>query len=247
MRFIIFIWRNRNQIVKKFLRRESHTNYVNLNRYFVERIIRFYKVNKRNFFWRESSITPFQITIIELFLKKTRAENVQKYGYDFIKKYNNNLILFNSVDKEILKLIKPLGLSNQRAITLRKITNYLHENYNDKVPTNFVELKEIPYIGDYTASAIMCFAYNKRYPILDVNSSRIISRFFLIQNKKDIRNDSLLKQKSLELLPRKKIKDYNWGLLDLGAMICKKNPKCQNCFLRRKCRYFILNLNKEKA
>jgi len=211
---------------------------VGLDQYFRDRIKKFYEINGRNFFWRENNITPFQVMIAELLLKKTRAENVHKYVYNFVTKHKNNMALFNLNDKDISKLIKPLGLANQRTAAIRQVINYLHENYDNQVPNNYENLKEIPYIGEYTAGAIMCFAFNKRYPVLDVNSSRIISRFFSLKNDKDLRDNPILKQKSLELLPRKKFKEYNWGLLDLGAIKCKTNPICKNCILKRKCKYY---------
>jgi A/G-specific adenine glycosylase len=210
---------------------------VKKEQYFRNKIKSYYKTDKREFFWRKNDLNPFQIMITELFLKKTKAETVEKYCYNFVKKYNCNKKMKNLCNDEIYKSIKFLGLSNQRTKSIIKICEYLHINFNDELPNNYKELIKIPYIGDYTASAIMCFAFNQRYTILDVNSSRVISRFFSIDNDKDLRDNSSLKQKTLDLLPRKDIKEYNWGLLDLGAVTCKTKPLCSECILKNRCEY----------
>jgi A/G-specific adenine glycosylase len=214
---------------------------VNKEQYFRNQIKKYYKKNGRKFFWRKHNVNHFQILLVELFLKKTKAEIVEKHGITFVKKYTDNHKIFLTNKNKIYNSIKMLGLANQRTRAIKIISEYIHKEHNDKVPRDFETLINIPYIGNYTASAIMCFAYDERYHVLDVNSSRIISRYFSIENNKDIRNNSELKTKALDIMPRKDFKEYNWGLLDLGAVICKKNPDCDNCPLNKKCDYYQFN------
>ena len=207
------------------------------NQYFRDKVKKFYYENKRHFFWRNGSLLPYQIMIVELFLKKTKAETVNKIIFDFIKKYDNNKKILDESEKNILKQISSIGLGNQRTRALKRISEHIHNNFNDELPGDLDKLMKIPYVGLYTANATMCFGFNKISPVLDVNTSRIISRFFSIDNDKDIRDNKDMHDKAKKLLPRKNFKEYNWGLLDLSAIKCKPNPKCIKCPLKRKCDY----------
>ena len=208
------------------------------NTYFRKKILDFYRQNKRDFFWRMEDLEPFQVMMIELFLKKTKAETVDKYMYSFIKEYNSNIKLHRANDSEIFNKISMLGLGKQRTRGLKEISNYIHENFNDNLPDEIESLLEIPHIGLYVTNATMCFGLNKRAPILDVNTSRIISRYFHIDNIKDLRDNKEMQDKVKELLPRKNFKEYNWGLLDLGALVCKTKPSCGKCPLAKKCAFY---------
>ena len=210
---------------------------MNKNQYFRDTVRRFYYENKRDFFWRKEDLSPYQIMITELLLKKTKAETVDKFMLDFIRKYDDNSKILAEKVQNLLNQVSRLGLGNQRTRALKKISKYIHESYSDELPCNLDKLMKIPHIGFYIANATMCFGFNRRSMILDVNTSRIISRFFSIDNSKDLRDNLILQQKARELLPMIDFKEYNWGLLDLGALICKPKPLCRKCPLQLKCGY----------
>ncbi|MBI5150360.1 MAG: hypothetical protein HZA28_06285 [Candidatus Omnitrophica bacterium] len=210
---------------------------MNKNQYFRDRIKKFYDNNQRDFFWRREKLSPFQVLITELFLKKTRAETVDQRIEPFVKRYNTAGKLCKEQRGRILRKISPLGLGNQRTTALKKIAGFVHENFEGRIPNRLPEIEGIPHVGLYIANATFCFGFNKRVPILDVNSSRIISRFFDIDARKDLRDNKALQLKAGELLPRKSFKEYNWGLLDLGALVCKTRPLCGKCPLRKGCGY----------
>lgn len=216
---------------------------INRNQYFRNRVKIFYYSNKRNFFWRREKLSPFQNLITELFLKKTRAETVDKRGISFIKEYRSPEKIFKEQRAKIFKKVAFLGLGNQRTKALKEISRYICWNFNGRLPCNLAEIESIPHVGLYIANATSCFGFNKRVSILDVNSSRIISRFFDIDSRKDIRDNKELQEKARELLPRKAFKEYNWGLLDLGALVCKPRPLCKECPLRKGCGYYSRNLD----
>jgi len=206
--------------------------------YFRNKVKQFYLYKGRNFFWRKKKLTPYQFMIIELFLKKTRAETVDKKAYEFVKLYNKNNKILREPTDEIFKQVVIFGLGKQRTKALKEISRYLDKNHNNKLPENIKELENIPFIGIYSSNAILCFGFNKRVPILDVNTSRIISRFFSIKLTSDLRNNRHLQDKAKDIIPRKGFKEYNWGLLDFGAIICKSRPLCDICPLNRKCDSF---------
>lgn len=209
-----------------------------IEQYFRDKVRKYYASNGRKFFWRQNRLTPFQVMITELFLKKTRAENVDKHVYGFLKEFPTNEKLLCCNERVLFRKVRRLGLGRQRTTALKKISSYMKEYSGGHLPSTIDEISKIPHIGLYTANATMCFGFNKRFPILDVNTSRIISRFFSIRNNLDLRDNAELQDKAKKLLPRNDFKEYNWGLLDLGAMICKSKPLCPECPLKNYCKYY---------
>jgi A/G-specific adenine glycosylase len=85
---------------------------------------------------------------------------------------------------------------------------------------------------------VLSQAYDRRLPILEANSERVLCRLFGIgRNPKDSDVRNQLWQLAESLLPRKKAGDFNQALMELGALVCKpSNPGCHDCPLRGQCR-----------
>ena len=186
--------------------------------------------NNRCFFWRKRKLNYFQCIMMELLLQKTRAENAEMIIKKFINKFRSPGSLLNTKKKEIMEIIEPLGLQNQRYNTIVKISKTLSDNNENSLESAFG-------VGHYIANAVKCFYHNERVPIIDVNTSRVVSRLFTIDNSKDPRSNKLLFEKMEQLLPVRYYKKFNWILLDFGAQICKSRPNCLICPIVKLCNY----------
>ncbi len=184
-------------------------------------------------------MSPYQMLIVEMFLQKTRAENAEPVIKDFLKKYKLFKLITHAKEREIFRIISKIGLGKRRTKALINASKEITEKYGGEgFPPNEKKLSEFNNVGQYISNAVFCFALDKRLPILDVNTSRVVSRFFNIKNDKDLRHNKRLLKKAEELVPRKNFKEYNWGLLDLGALVCKTKPKCESCPLKGKCSFY---------
>ena len=104
-----------------------------------------------------------------------------------------------------------------------------------------MDLKSLPGIGDYTASAILAIAFNKPFIPLDGNIERVLNRFCYLKNKKQILKENLIKKKK-SLGTSSRSRDYAQALMELGALICKPiNPYCGKCPISKKCKSFAKN------
>lgn len=178
-----------------------------------------------------------------MMLQKTRAEMVSRVYGIFLSKYPDVRSLRSASVEDISKALKPLGLYKRRANWMRSISETLLKNHNGGLPRESKMLEELPGIGAYIASAILCYAYDKPVAVVDVNVARILSRAFGIEASKDIRRDKELQCLALELVPSVGFKEFNWGLMDLGASVCTaRNPKHDSCPVSSFCDY----VNKEE-
>jgi len=195
--------------------------------------------NLREFPWRERS-DAYGILIAELLLKQTTAEKVVPVYESFLEEYPAPADLREADEAALTELIRPLGLYNQRVDAIKAIAEEIHPA---GIPGSIDELADLPYVGPYSANAILCFGHNKCRPIVDVNVIRIYRRVFDLPEDWYHRTDEMW-DFAEEMLPERDYQLYNLSLLDFGAMICtSQSPACEDCFASSYCSYYLQEAN----
>jgi A/G-specific adenine glycosylase len=101
--------------------------------------------------------------------------------------------------------------------------------------------------GQYITNAIMLLVYGERTPLLDVNMSRVLERFFGPRQTSDIRYDPYLQALAYRVVDLDEARKINWAILDFGALVCKaRQPGCGSCLLAVKCKFLKSKKKKEK-
>ena len=197
-------------------------------RVFAPAILEWYEVNGRSFPWR-STCDPFKILIAEVVLKRTGAWKSLE-AYDFLaRQYGSPDLMANARPSEIAPVFDALGLPSRRHMLIAAARRIVEDNAG-KVPNTFDELVLLPGVGRYTANAVLCFAFGRRVPLVDGSVSRVFSRCFDYRSSKPPYSDPELWRLAELLLPDTRFVDYNLGLLDLGALVCKhRSPLHSHC------------------
>jgi len=202
------------------------------------RLAKWYKQNHRELPWRKTH-HPYYIWVSEVMLQQTQVTKVTDYYPQFIKKFPNIRSLARADLTTILKEWELLGYY-ARARNLHKAAKILVKSFKGKIPAQYEEFKQLPGVGDYIAAAVMSIAYNLPFPVLDGNVKRVIARMFLLNtpvNKahsiKDFREFVWM------LLDRQNPGEFNQGMMELGAIICKtRHPLCRCCPVHEFCLAF---------
>jgi A/G-specific adenine glycosylase len=192
----------------------------------------------RKFPWRHADPKPFEILITEMLLRQTRAGNVAKIWIKFTRDFPTYEAVLQTPRRRLISRLHILGFSNQRASALKAAAEWIRQKHQGKVPDNLEELLKIPHIGQYSARAVLCFAFNKRVEIVDTNVLRFFSRYFGEPLPADIRRAPEAWRIARAILPRgnKNIQMHNYGLLDFTGEICKSGtPRCSACPLASSC------------
>lgn len=198
-------------------------------------LLKWYRKHGRDFIWREEGFSSYGSLIAEMMLQKTQAKVVEPVLKEFLARYPTVESIHRAPRKEIEKLIKRLGLFRTRSKNMKKVAKIIVEKYGGKVGASMDELAELPGVGPYVSSAVRCFKGEERVPVLDANVARVVGRLYGIDYR-DPKHQKELWGKAEGLLPRKNVKEFNWALIDLGALVCKpSNPKCGECPLRSIC------------
>jgi len=176
--------------------------------------------------------------ILEIMLQRTPAERVNKLFDTFLKKYPNPDVLSNSSDKDLERSIHTLGLQKRRAVLLKNLAELIIEKFGDHLPSTEEGLLQLPGVGKYVANAVLCYSYGKAVPLIDTNAARVLGRVFGFAVTRDPSKDKRLWAFAQGILPSKSVREFNWALIDLGALICRpKTPLCDNCPMSDLCLY----------
>lgn len=169
--------------------------------------------------WRKTK-SPYRILVSEIMLQQTQVERVIPKYKQFIKTFPSISSLGETSLAEIIAVWQGLGY-NRRAVSLYKISGILKNQYKGRVPSSPEVLKKLPGIGEYTASAIAAFAYNK--PVLFIETNiRTVYIHFLISGRKKV-HDSEIKTLLEQTVDNGQIREWYYALMDYGAMLKKRN------------------------
>jgi A/G-specific adenine glycosylase len=192
-------------------------------------ILQWYKKNFRELPWRVTK-DPYKIWLSEIILQQTQVAQGLPYYDRFVQKYPTVQALAAAEEEEVLKMWQGLGYYT-RARNLQKTAGIIADEYHGVFPSEYPLLAALPGIGDYTASAILSFAYKLPFPVLDGNVFRLLSRLYDIHLPiNEQKNRKVFMEILQQLIQGVDPLQFNNAIMELGAMICKpENPKCGEC------------------
>lgn len=200
-------------------------------------LLSWFSQHGRTFPWREQS-DPFAVLLAEKLLQQTAARPAVVDAYiRLLEYYPSPEALAAAGIKHLEELVKPLGFF-YRAHELAELGRVLVERHGGQVPKTLKELLALPGVGDYTARAVLSFAYGYDVPVVDTNVARWLYRLDGLTSplpNNPARKKSLLVRAG-ELVPAGRAKDWNYAVLDLCALVCKTiRPLCEQCPLQPWC------------
>ena len=96
-------------------------------------------------------------------------------------------------ESKILEVIRPLGLSKQKAKSLAKLSALLIDKHGGEVPASFEELEKLPGVGHKTASVVMSQAFGVPAFPVDTHIHRLAQRWGLSSGKNVVQTERDLK------------------------------------------------------
>jgi A/G-specific adenine glycosylase len=203
---------------------------------FVTKMLAWGEENRRAFPWRRTK-NPYKVFVAESLVQRTKAAQVEPVYGVFLKRWPNALSLSKAAELQVKSVIGTLGLE-YRSKRITTIAKRIAEVFGGEIPGELAGLKKLyGYgFGEYMAHAILCFAFGQDVPVVDQNVARILKRVFSLTTRADAHRDPKLWAFAGGLVPPGRAREYNWSLLDFGALVCTpRKPKCPTCPLLRLC------------
>ena len=139
--------------------------------------------------------------------------------------------------EKIQAIIRPCGLSPQKARAISELSKILVAKYNGEVPANMELLEELPGVGHKTASVVMSQAFGEPAFPVDTHIHRLAQRWGLSSGKNVVQTERDLKR----LFPRDKWNDLHLQIIYYGREFCSARgcdgtvcDICRTCYPERK-------------
>lgn len=201
-------------------------------------LLHWFQGHGRAFPWRNKRAHPYPILVAEVLLKKTAAAAVVPIYLEFMRRYPTPASLARARKSALVRLIQPIGLSNQRSDQLKRLGQVLDAT---TAPASEQELLKLPGVGQYTAAVAASICFSERRVGVDTNVVRVLTRVYGVEGSRSEARKSpefwSLAEK-LAVAAHGRVAELNWALLDLGALVCKsKDPLCGYCPLGSHCEF----------
>jgi len=194
--------------------------------------------NLRDYPWRRANVGPYDILVAEVLLKRTTAAAAARVYEGFLGQFPSVEALASATEGELAQAFSQVGLQWQRAKAMKRLVEHLMAAELGEIPCDLGRLLAIPGLGEYSARAVLSFGCGVPAAVVDANVERVYQRLFQRSFSKRP-SQGVLQAFADELLPEHSHSLYNWGILDLGGLVCRYvNPRCAECPLEAVCDYF---------
>jgi len=199
------------------------------------RLLRWFDTHRRDLPWRTNR-DPYAIWVSEVMLQQTTVATVTSRFQPFLDRFPNLESLATADEADVLRQWQGLGYY-RRARNLHRAAQTIVAEHGGIIPDELEVWLSLPGVGRYIAGAVLSQAFERRVPIVDTNVQRVLCRLYGKDgDPKTSAINAWLWSTANGLLPRKRVGDFNQGLMELGALVCTPTePKCDTCPLQREC------------
>jgi A/G-specific adenine glycosylase len=208
-------------------------------------ITNWFKKNQRDLPWRKTDV--WGVLVSEIMLQQTPVARVLPVYTEWMKRWPTPRDMAKASGGDVITAWGRLGYP-RRALRLLECAKVISSDYNNRIPETEMELRKLPGIGEYTAAAIVAFAFKERSLVLDINIRRLFARAI---DGVEVPTSSINKSERKDraaLIPTRNPHLWAAATMELGALICTAaKPKCELCPIANQCRWRSLDYPKSDA
>jgi A/G-specific adenine glycosylase len=191
--------------------------------------------HRRDLPWRRDR-DPYRIWVSEVMLQQTTVAAAAPYFERFVRTFPTLAALAAADEQDVLRLWEGLGYY-RRARHLHQAARLLVAGHGGALPDDPAVWRALPGVGRYVLGAVLSQAFDRRLPIVEANSLRVLCRLFgYAGDPRGGEGRRWLWETAEELLPAKRVGDFNQALMELGALVCTPAaPRCGACPVAADC------------
>jgi A/G-specific adenine glycosylase len=200
-------------------------------------LLHWFRAARRPLPWRRDR-DPYRIWVAEVLLQQTRVAQAAPYFERFVRAFPTIRDLAAASEAQVLKVWQGAGYyaraRNLRAAAIAVVAG------GGELPRTEAELRTLPGVGPYIASAVASLAFDEPVVALEANGLRVAARW--TRTEGDVRTPrvrSRLGAVLAALLPPDAPGAFNEAVMELGETIClPRRPRCVVCPVAFGCRAF---------
>src|SRR5437763_13717541 len=141
-----------------------------------KRLLAWFDRHRRDLPWRRDR-DPYRVWVSEVMLQQTTVAAVVPHFERFLAAFPTVADLAAADEQAVLRLWEGLGYY-RRARHLHRAARQLVREHGGRLPEDPSLVSGLPGLGRYTCNAILSQAFDRRLPILEANSQRVLSRLY---------------------------------------------------------------------
>lgn len=202
-------------------------------------ILEWYGPSERRLPWRAAGTSPWGVYVSEVMAQQTSVSRVAVEWPLWMERWPTPSALAASPVADVLRMWGTLGYP-RRALWLHAAATHMVNLHDGEVPNDEAALRALPGIGEYTAAAILAFAFGRRIPVLDVNVRRVHSRVFDGRGVPPSGITNAERAHHAEFLPDEPAiaSRLSQAVMEFGSLVCSaRDPRCEECPVQLLCEW----------
>ncbi len=197
------------------------------------------KILSKLYDFRFHKADQFELLIGVVLSQRTKDETTWPANKRLFDKAKNLDGILKLSEKEIEKIIYPVGFYRQKAKRIKQICKILKEKYHSKVPDTRKELMNLPGVGLKSANIVLSYGFGQPIISVDVHVAVISRRWHITKEEKPEKISEELNKK----IPIEYRLTFNDLLVQFGKEYCRtRYPRCKICPVLKLCPYENKNL-----
>jgi A/G-specific adenine glycosylase len=177
------------------------------------------------------------VLVSEVMLQQTPVARVVPAWRSWMARWPNPADLAGESAGEAVRQWDRLGYP-RRALNLHAASLAIVERHDGRVPDREADLRALPGVGEYTAAAVLAFAFGRRSVVLDTNVRRVLARLVDGQQHPGPSLTAAERARAATLVPDGDAAAARWSaaVMELGALVCTaSSPRCGSCPVEDQC------------
>ncbi len=177
--------------------------------------------------------SPFELLVATILSAQCTDGRVNATTPELFRQYPTPQALAAAKQKDVEKIIKPLGFFRAKSANIRSMAQKLVDEFDGEIPQNLDELVTLPGVGRKTANVVLGTAFGiPSGVVVDTHVKRLSNLLGLTASK----NPDRIERDLMAVLPRKEWIDFSHRTIHHGRRICiARRPKCVECPLLKCC------------
>ncbi len=200
-------------------------------------VLEWYSDHARDLPWRRPGTSAWGVLVSEVMLQQTPVVRVLPAYAAWLSRWPVPAALADERPGEAVRMWGRLGYP-RRALRLHEAATVIGTRHDGLVPRDLAALRSLPGVGEYTAAAVLAFAFGQRIAVLDTNVRRVLGRLeggvavppaALTRGEREIAE---------QILPDDREEAATWSVaaMELGALVCTaRAPACSCCPVAHLC------------
>jgi endonuclease III len=187
--------------------------------------------------------TPYELLVATILSAQCTDERVNQVTPALFKRYPDAKALAMATTGELEPQIQSTGFFRAKSKSLLGMATAVSEKHGGTIPATMDALTDLAGVGRKTANVVLGHALGVPGLPVDRHVLRVSNRIGIAKGD----DPEVVERQLCAAMPKEKWTLTSDTLILHGRRICKPNPLCDKCAVRKDCLYFLKVVSRQKV